>query len=325
MANRHPDIHDIEAAAIRIAGHAWRTPAIRSPWLSELTAATVWLKLETLQTTGSFKIRGAANAVACLKERQPDVQAVTTASAGNHGQALARAGKALGLTVRVHLPATAPQKKKDAIRRYGAVILEAPTYDEAELRSREEIARGGVTFVSAYSDTDVIAGAGTAALELLADRPEIDTLIVPLGGGGLLSGTAIVARVQKQNMLVIGMEAAASPVFTGALAAGRPVIVPVAPTVADGLAGNMEPDSQTFGLVRDLVDRVIAVPEPDIVTALRDLATRDRLIAEGAAATAVAGLIGLGHELAGRHIGVLLSGRNVDRPAAREEHPPRAD
>src|SRR5262245_1689289 len=139
MSRRRPDFTDVEAAAARIAGHAWRTPVVRSPWLSERTGATVWLKLETLQTTGSFKIRGAANALACLKERQSDVQTVTTASAGNHGQALAKAGKALGLTVRVHLPATVPQKKKNAIRRYGAVILEAPDYDTAEERAREEV------------------------------------------------------------------------------------------------------------------------------------------------------------------------------------------
>jgi threonine dehydratase len=310
MASGRPTIADLEAAADRIHGHVWRTPTVASPWLSALTGARVWLKLETMQTTGSFKIRGATNALARLREAQPALTAVTTASAGNHGLALAKAGLAFGMTVRVHLPITAPEPKKQALRRYGAVMLEAPSYDEAERHAHEEAAGGGVTFVSAYSDSDVIAGAGTAALEMIADRPELNTFIVPLGGGGLLSGTAIAARARLSDAVLIGAEAAASPVFTGALAAGRPVTVPVADTIADGLAGNMEPDSQTFGIVRDLVDDVMAVPEADIVRALRDLAEEDRLHVEGASATAVAALILRGHQFAGRHVGVVLSGRN---------------
>jgi threonine dehydratase len=312
-----PTIHDIVLAADRIARHIWHTPLISSPWLSEATGGEVWLKLEIVQATGSFKIRGAMNALARLRAARPDLDAVTTASAGNHGLALATAGAVFGIKVRVHLPATAPETKKRAMRRLGAVMLEAPTYDEAERRAHDEAAGGNVTFVSAYSDSDVIAGAGTAALEMVTDQPELDTLVVPVGGGGLLSGTAIVARARLANALVIGAEAEASPVFTAALAAGRPVTVPVFDTIADGLAGNMEPESQTFDLVRDLVDRVIKVPEPAIVQAVRDLATHDRLIAEGAAATAVGALgilksLGDRFDLTGRRIGIVLSGRNGD-------------
>ena len=310
MSSARPTVANLEAAADRIHGHVFRTPIVASPWLSALTGARVWLKLETMQTTGSFKIRGATNALARLREAQPALTAVTTASAGNHGLGLAKAGLAFGITVRVHLPMTAPEPKKQALRRYGAVMLEAPSYDEAERRAHEEAAGGGVTFVSAYSDSDVIAGAGTAALEMIADRPELNTFIVPLGGGGLLSGTAIAARARLGDAILIGAEAAASPVFTGALAAGRPVTVPVSDTIADGLAGNMEPGSQTFGIVRDLVDDVMAVPEADIVRALRDLTEQDRLHVEGASATAVAALILRGRQFAGRHVGVILSGRN---------------
>ncbi len=310
MSHHAPGIRDVLAAADRIAGHASHTPLIPSPWLSEVTGGLVWLKLETLQATGSFKIRGAVNAIARLRETHPGVGVVTTASAGNHGIALAKAGAAFGIKVRVHLPATAPDAKKQALRRQGAEILEAPTYDEAERRAHEESARGAVTFISAYSHSDVIAGAGTVALEMIADEPRLDAFVVPLGGGGLLSGTAIVVRAGRAAARIIGAEAAASPVFTAALAAGRPVTVTVHDTLADGLAGNMEPDSQTFGLVRDLVDRVVQVPEAAIALAMRDLASRDGLVAEGAAATAVGALLQGDLDLSGRCIGVILSGRN---------------
>ena len=312
MRAARPAISDVEQAAVRIRPYVCRTPLMRSEWLSSLTGADVWLKLEIVQTTGSFKLRGASNAVAHLRETRPDVRSVTTASAGNHGLALATAGSAMGIDVRVHLPASAPEAKRSVMKRLGASVIEAATYDDAEAAAQDEIRKTNAVFVSAYSHSDVIAGAGTAALEMLEDQPGLNTFIVPLGGGGLLSGTAIVARARVPDALVIGAEAEASPVFTGALAAGRPVTVPVAPTVADGLAGNMEPDSQTFGIVRDLVDRVVLVPESAIVTAMRELAVRERLIAEGAAATAIAAIHHCGVPLTGRRIGILLTGRNVD-------------
>ena len=307
-----PTIRDIEAAALRIRPHVWHTPLLRSRWLSTLTGAEVWLKLESVQATGSFKIRGAFNALLRLRETRPDVTSVTTASAGNHGLALATAGATLGITVRVHLPATAPAAKRSVMQELGADIVAAESYDQAEVNSRADVARSGAVFISAYSHSDVIAGAGTAALEMATDQPSLDVFLAPLGGGGLLSGTALVARDRATSALVIGAEAAASPVFTGALAAGRPVTVPVSPTVADGLAGNMEPDSQTFGLVRDLVDRVELVPEPFIIRAMQELFARERLIAEGAGATAVGALLAGGLALKGRRIGVIVSGRNVD-------------
>jgi len=309
----------VEAAAARIASHIVRTPFVSSPQLSERTGAEVWLKLETMQPTGSFKIRGATNAIARLRELRPDVSSVTTASAGNHGIALARAAATFGIAVRVHLPATAPAVKKDALRQFGATVIEAPSYDEAEAHAHAEARNPEITFVSAYSDSDVIAGAGTATLEMLAERPAIDTLIVPLGGGGLISGAAIVARARLNDALVIGVEAAASPVFTGALAAGRPVTVPVSKTLADGLAGNMEPDSQTFDIVRDMVDRVFQVQEPAIAEAMRELEAQG-VVAEGAGAVGVAALLNGGVALANgrgdfpdlrdRRVAIIVSGRN---------------
>lgn len=307
-----PTIADVEAAARRIASFAWHTPLVRSPWLSSITGAEVWLKLEIVQTTGSYKMRGAANALTRLTEREPGANSVVTASAGNHGLAVAWAAKQLGLLARVHVPATAPAIKKDSLAALGATVIEAPTYDDAEVRAREDAGSGRAVFLSAYSHSDVIAGAGTVALEMLMDEPSLDTIVAPLGGGGLLSGTAIVARAMRKDALVIGAEAEASPVFTAALAAGRVVDVHVHETLADGLAGNMEHDSQTFGLVRDLVDHVVLVAESSIALAMRDLIRRERLVAEGAAATGVGALLQRGLDLKGRHVGVILTGRNVD-------------
>lgn len=304
-------IEEVRTAAQRLAPFVSHTPLARSGWLSDVTGGQVWLKLEMAQTTGSFKLRGAVNALALLKAREPDA-GVVTASAGNHGIAIAWAAAQLHLQARVHLPATAPAAKRQALARLGATIVEAATYDAAEIQARDDAARSGFTYVSPYNHPDVIAGAATVALEMLNDQPDLDTLVVPLGGGGLLSGTAIVARAFPRAMLVIGAEADASPVFTSALAAGRIVTVDVRPTLADGLAGNMEPDSRTFEIVRDRVDHVTRVRESFIEEAMRGVIAQERFIVEGAAATAVGALLQRDRDLAGRRVGVILSGRNVD-------------
>lgn len=303
---------DIQSAADRIRGVAWRTPLVPSAWLSDVTGATVWLKLETVQATGSFKIRGAVNAIAALKAARPGVTTVITASAGNHGQALALAASRFGIRARVHLPVTAPETKRQAMARLGAEIVDAPNYDAVEARARDEARRTGDVYVPPYNDPDVIAGAGTVALEMLDERPELDAFIVPLGGGGLLAGTAIVARARAPRALIVGTEADASPAFTFSLAAGKPVTVEVRDTLADGLAGNMDPDSETFAIVRDLVDRVVRVPEESITHAMRDLVLLERLVTEGAGAAPVGALLTGNLDLRGRHVGVILSGRNVD-------------
>jgi threonine dehydratase len=307
-----PTRADIDRAALRIAPHIVRTPLVASAWLSELAGADVRLKLEIVQVTGSFKIRGAMNAVLRLKDARPDVRRVVTASAGNHGQAVALAASTAGLAARIFLPATAPAAKRDAIRRLGAEIIEASTYDEAEAMARRAGVEADAAFVSAYSHGDVIAGAATVALEMFADAPSLDAVVVPLGGGGLLSGTAIMARSLGRAVQVIGAEVEASPAFTGALAAGRIVTVDVGPTLADGLAGNMEPDSQTFDLVRAHVDRVTMVGEATLARAMRGLVRRERLIVEGAGAAGVGALMPGGLDLSGCTVGVILSGRNVD-------------
>lgn len=305
-------VADIEAAARRIAPFVWHTPIVRSPWLSAVTRADVWLKLEIVQTTGSFKVRGATNALAVQSERHHGLTEIVTASAGNHGLAVAWAGRELGLSVRAYVPRSAPAVKRDAMRALGATVVETVDYDQAEIDAHADAARTGGCYVSPYNDADVIAGAGTVALEMVADCPALDAIVVPLGGGGLLTGTGIVARSTMRRPWVIGAEAEASPVFTTSLAAGRIVTVDVKPTLADGLAGNLDPGSRTFDLVADLTDRVLLVAEGSIELAMRELVRRERLVAEGASATAVGGLLQGGVDLSGRTVGVILSGRNVD-------------
>jgi threonine dehydratase len=252
--------------------------------------------------------------VARLKADRPSIAAVMTASAGNHGLGLATAARRLGIRARVHLPRTAPRVKRDRIAELGAELVEADTYDAAEQRAQEERA-AGATFISAYSDPDVIAGAGTIALEVLEDQPDIDTFVVPVGGGGLISGVARAAQARRPGARIIAAEAAASPVWRHALAEGRLVTVEVRETVADGLAGNIELDSITFEIVRDLVERMIDVEEASIASAMRELLSREQIRAEGAAAAAVGALLqerdALG--LTGRKIAVILSGSNTDQ------------
>jgi threonine dehydratase len=290
---------------------------LRSAWLSERARTDVWIKLETVQPGASFKIRGALNVLAVLTLDQPDLPAVVTASAGNHGAAMAIAARHFGVRLRVHLAVTAPEAKRTALLAQGAKLVDAANYDEAEAGAREDAARTGAPYISPYNHPDVIAGAGTVALEMLEDEPALKTLIVPLGGGGLLAGAALTARHHTSPVRVIGAEAERSPVFTTALAAGEITAVTVEATLADGLAGNLEPGSQTFGLVRDLVDAVALVAESSIETAIRGLVYRERLVAEGAGATGVAAVLQGGLELEGGPVGVMLTGRNIDEAVLR--------
>jgi threonine dehydratase len=307
---------DAHAARRRIAPYVRRTPLLESSWLSDLAGAPVRLKLESLQITNSFKARGALNAAAAMIERAPGAAArsrrLVTASAGNHGRALAYAAERLGLSLVVFTPRDAPRAKLDHIAAHGADLRAiAATYEDSERLAKEYAAAEGVTYISPYSHPDVIAGAATVALEIVEDWPEVDTILVPVGGGGLVSGIAAAAKALSGSIEIIGVEAEASPAFHTSLAAGRITEVEVRPTIADGLAGNMDPETITFAYVRRYVDRVMLAPEPAIVAAVRDLAVREHVVAEGAGAAAVAALSG-GASMAGRRVAAVVSGSNID-------------
>lgn len=300
--------NDIEAAAARIAGRVERTPLRRSAWLSAAAGAEVFLKLETLQPTFSYKIRGALNAVRRLAESGERTPLVT-ASAGNHGRALAHAAREAGYALTVYAPEAAPATKLEAIRRLGAELRLCAGYDEAEAQAKRHGASGAALFISPYAHPDVIAGAGTVGLEILEQHPGLDRIVVPIGGGGLISGIALACAARLE---VLGVEVEASSPFTHGLAAGRIVAIDVGPTLADGLAGNLDPDTVTFDIVGQHVKRIVRVSEAELEDAVRGLAREERLIAEGAGATGVAAVLAGRAVSPGQHVAVVLSGANID-------------
>jgi threonine dehydratase len=304
------DLADVRAAAERIRAFVVRTPVERSADLSELCGVEVWLKFECFQTTGSFKLRGALNALLLLAEDAKGA-GVVTASAGNHGLGVARAASMLGIPATVVVPETASQVKVDALRRSGAeLLLIGPTYDEAEAAGRSLAGERGLTFISAYNDAAVVAGGGTVALEILEDLPLTRTLLVPAGGGGLIGGIGVAAHGLDPTLTVYGAQSVASPALHAALAAGHIVSVDVQPSLADGLAGNVEDGSITFGLLQQHVQQIALVEETDITAAMRWLLEHEHVLVEGSAAVGVAALLGGLIRLDGPAVAV-LTGRNV--------------
>jgi len=278
--------------------------------LSDATGGLVHLKLEMVQPTSSYKIRGAFNAALALKDARPRL---VTASAGNHGRALAYAARTLGLPLTVFIAADAPRAKVDAIRAAGARLEPCKDYDEAERRAKAHAASGDFVFVSPYSHPDVIAGAGTIMLELLEDLPNLDAVVVPVGGGGLISGIGIAAKALSPSTRVIGVEVEASSPFTHSLAAGRLVTIVVGPSLADGLIGNVDPDTITFDIVRRVVDRIDVVNEAELKGALAALIVNEHLLVEPAAATGPAAITGGRLDLRDQRVAVILTGANIDR------------
>ena len=321
-------LRDVLTARRRIRGHVRRTPQAHSAWLSEVSGGRVQLKLESLQTTNSFKLRGAINAVAALIERgDGTVPRVVTASAGNHGRAMAWAAERLGARLTVFTSHDASRTKLNAIRGHGADLQDtASNYDEAERLAKRFALDTPASYLSPYSHPDVIAGAGTIGLEVLEEAPETETVLVPVGGGGLISGIAIAVKAMAPEVRVIGVEVEASQPFTTSLAAGRITEINVTETIADGLAGNMDPDTMTFDIIKTLVDDVVVVSEAALKQGIRGLVANEQLIAEGAGIAAVAAILGGAVEGCGRTVAV-VSGANIDADrlieilAARGESP----
>lgn len=269
------------------------------------------MKLETLQPTFSYKIRGAVNAVRRLAG-EGGARPLVTASAGNHGRALAAAARDAGLPLTVFVPESAPRTKLDAIRALGARLEPCADYDEAERRAKAHAGTGAALYISPYSHPDVIAGAGTVGLEVIDAWPEVDLVVVPIGGGGLISGIAVAAQGLGAAVEVAGVEVQASCPFTRSRAAGHIVAIDVQPTLADGLAGNLDPDAITFDLVQRLVPRIAVVGEDDLRRAIAGLADQEKLIVEGAGATAAAAVLSGAIDVRDRRTAVIVSGANID-------------
>ena len=306
---------DILATRRRLGADLRRTALVESHWLSSASGGEVRLKLESHQVTNSFKVRGALNASAGSRSRRTprNPPRVVTASAGNHGLAIAWAAGLAKLHATIFTPRNAPLTKLRAIERTGADLRPvADDYEQAEAFALEWASNHGSVFISPYNHDDVIAGAGTVGVEIVEEWPAVDAVVVPIGGGGLISGVAAAVSAMKPGTDVIGVEAAASNAFSAARAAGRLVTIEVKPTIADGLGGNVEPDTRTWQYVRDLVSRVVTVSEDDLIGGIRGLLAEDHLVAEGAGIAAVAAVAATRIALTGRRVAIIVSGANID-------------
>jgi threonine dehydratase len=306
---------DVLRARRRIAPYARRTPLASSTWLSDISGGDVALKLESLQHSHSFKFRGAFNAVLARLEQPGSASLrLVTASAGNHGRALAEAAEKFGLPVVVFTPADAPETKLTAIRRHGADLRAVGAdYDAAERMAKAHAAESGAVYISPYSDPDVIAGAATVALEIFEDAPDTAALVVPVGGGGLISGVALTAKAINSGCEVVGVEVEASHPFQTSIRAGRLVEIVPGATLADGLGGNPDPDTITFDFIQRFVDRIVTVSEDDLSAAVAGLVESDHLVTEGAGAAATAAVAARRVDVTGRKAVVIVSGANIDR------------
>jgi len=304
-------VADIRRAAQAGAGVVRRTPVLSSGTLSERAGTTIALKAENLQRTGSFKLRGSMAKLAALGDRCAG--GVITASAGNHGQALAYAARARGVRCEVFMPEQAMIAKVEAVIALGATVhLVGAAIDEALLAARERAERERLAFVHPFDDPEVIAGQGSVGLELLEQVPDISGVLVPVGGGGLASGIAIAVKSARPEIRVIGVQVATCAPFPASLTAGEPVAVDSALTIADGIAVK-RPGTVTLPLIKRWVDEVVVVEEDDVGEAMVFLLERAKLVVEGAGAVGVAALLARSAALpsTGTNV-VILSGGNVD-------------
>lgn len=314
MVTAPPRLDDIHAALDRIAGGVRETPLERSRWLGEVAGREVLLKLECQQRTGSFKARGAMNAVASLT-RAERARGVVTASAGNHGLGVALAAAEHEASARIFVPKSAPRVKVSRIRELGAEVVPVEGgYDAAEAAAKREAAAGGGVYVHAYSDPAVVAGQGTVGLEIAATRPDAATLLVPVGGGGLIGGIGIVARALLPEARVVGVQSTYTSAMAASLAAGELRSGPTGPTICDGLAGDT--NEVSLRLARRVVDEMVIVDEPMVGEAVLRLHEHEGVLAEGSAAVVVAALLdGLVAGGTGPIVAVLTGG-NIDLAAA---------
>lgn len=308
---RHPSVQDIERAAAAVRGVVRETPVLSSRTLSERVGGTVVLKAENLQRTGSFKLRGALAKIISLGDRCRT--GVVAGSAGNHAQAVAFAAQTRGVSCEVYMPSTAPIAKMDAAVALGAKVqLVGATVEESLEAAKERARGGGLEVVHPFDDPEVVAGQGTLGLELLTQIPDIERVVVPVGGGGLISGLAIALKTNRPKVEVIGVQVDSCAPFPASLAAGEAVTVSSALTIADGIAVK-RPGGLTLELVRRWVDRMVVVAEDDVAEAMVLLMERAKLVVEGAGAVGVAALLAGAASASGSGTTVaILSGGNVD-------------
>jgi threonine dehydratase len=309
---------DLYAARSRIGHFIRETPMEFSKFLSDTCGGEVWLKLENQQLNGSFKARGALNKILQLSDEERS-RGIVTASSGNHAQGVGYAARMLGIKATVVVPGNTPNVKIDAIRRYGVeLVVHGEEYMDAERLAREMEKGEGRTFVSPYNDLKVIAGQGTIGLEMMEANPDLETVLVPVGGGGLISGVGCAVKCINNAVEVVGVQSVTSPVMCESLRRGRIVEMKLEDSVAEALHGGIEDGSVTFDMCRKHVDDFILVQEETIVKAIAELLSRQNQVVEGAGAVGVAAMMENPERFRGRKTGVVISGANIDEELLRQ-------
>ena len=304
-------LSDVEAARQRLSKAIYASPCAYSETLSRLTGSRCFVKLENLQMTGSFKERGAANKLLTLSDAER-ARGVVAASAGNHGLAVAFHSERLGIRSVIVMPEWAPLIKVTSARYHGAeVVLAGANYDEAYAHARQIQTERGLTFIHPFDDPAVIAGQGTLGLELLEQCPDMDAVVVPVGGGGLIAGVALAIKAKTPKVQIVGVQAEEIAAMKASLAAGRRVTLPAGPTIADGIAVR-EVGERTFELARRHADAVVTVNEEEIANAILLLLEIEKTVVEGAGATTLAALVNRKIPLQGKTVVLVLSGGNID-------------
>jgi threonine dehydratase len=310
MANDLPvSLDDIRAAGARIEGAVVRTPTMLSRTLSEVTGSNIYVKFENLQFTAAYKERGALNKL-LLMDEGTRARGVIAASAGNHAQALAYHGARLGIPVTIVMPKPTPIIKVMQTEGHGAtIVLHGELFDEAYARARELEQERGLTFVHPFDDPEIIAGQGTVALEMLEQAPEIEALVVPIGGGGLISGIGIAAKALRPDIELIGVQAELYPSMYCRITGNE--LPSSGDTIAEGIAVKA-PGTVTSGILERIVDEILLVPERDIETAVSLFLQIEKIVAEGAGAAGLAALLRHPERLKGRNVGLIVTGGNID-------------
>jgi threonine dehydratase len=302
---------EVLAAEGRIRAHIRETPVEYSPYLSRLGNCDVYLKLENIQITGSFKLRGAANKFLSIPEVEKE-KGVITASTGNHGLAFAWMAKKFDVKGTIFLPETSSPTKTEALRLYGADIqYYGDDCVKAEIHARKIAEKQGMKYISAYNDPQIVGGQGTIGIELMRQIPHTDCVLSPVGGGGLIAGIAGSMKAENRNVEIIGCQPEKSAVMYASIKAGRILDIESAPTLSDGTAGGIEPGAITFSLCQELVDDFILVSEEEIISSLRLIMEKHYLLIEGAAALSVAAFVQQIDRFQGKNVVLVLSGSKI--------------
>lgn len=312
-------IDRVSAAKRRISGIARKTPLLNSPSLSTRTGSQIFLKLENLQLTGAFKLRGAANKLLSLSDEQR-ARGVITVSSGNHGRAVAHVARKLGVEATICVPKTVPENKIRAIQALGAELLVVGEDADAAMVYADDLsAERQMTMVHPFDDLTVIAGQGTIGLELMEEKPDLDTVIVPLSGGGLMSGIAYAVNAIKPDIHVVGVSMERGPAMVESLKAGRVVEIIEEPTLADALAGGLNKDNRyTLPMVQQYVDETVLVSEDEIAKGILYCLKEEHMVVEGGGAVGISALLSEKVKKLGENVAVVLSGGNIPMQVLKE-------